>query len=88
MCPEWLLMYVTVASLLYRCPSISRLAISRIFDKSELFSGSVTFLEILEPLSRIPTFDKSDIFRRKSELKKARKFLKRNTNPGKSRKPV
>ena len=55
---------------------------------SIFFSGTGMFSEILDSLGRIPTFDKSDIFRRKSELRKAIQLLKTSTDPEKSRKPV
>ena len=53
----------------YRCPSISRLAISRIFDKSDFFWERVDFRLVKSDSD----FNMSDIFRRKSELRKARK---------------
>ena len=57
----------------YRCPSISRPAISRIFGKSDIFYGNGYIYEGFIHVKKDPTFDESDIFRRESELTKTRK---------------
>ena len=51
---------------LYRYTSISHPSTSLIFDKE--VAGTGLFLVVLYPISRIPSFNKSDIFRRDFEL--------------------
>ena len=49
-------------------------AISRIFDMSDMFLGTGICLEVFH-LKSDPAFDKSDNFRRESEVKKARETV-------------